>query len=42
MQGMLKLAESVSAIDKAFAKENINWLMENMPEDANQDDMADY
>ena len=37
MLSMMKLAKSASAQDKAFAKQNINWLMENMSED--DDDM---
>lgn len=39
MQGMLKLAKTASAEDKAFVKENMNWIMENMPEDDEQNDM---
>lgn len=39
MQGMLKLAQTASAEDKAFVKENMNWIMENMPEDDEQNDM---
>lgn len=33
---MVKLSKNVSAQDKKFVKENIDWIMENMPED--QDD----
>ena len=40
MLTMMKLAKSASAQDKAFAKQNINWLMENMPEE-DEDDMDD-
>lgn len=39
MQSMLKLADSASPEDKAFARENISWIMTNMPEDDNHDDM---
>tara|TARA_R110000737_G_scaffold220959_1_gene236529 strand:+ start:128 stop:724 length:597 start_codon:yes stop_codon:yes gene_type:complete len=42
MLSMMKLAKSASAQDKAFAKQNINWLMENMSEeDEDEDDMDD-
>jgi acyl-[acyl carrier protein]--UDP-N-acetylglucosamine O-acyltransferase len=39
MQSMLKLAESASPEDITFARENISWIMTNMPEDDTQDNM---
>jgi hypothetical protein len=39
MQGMMTLAKSASAQDKAFVEKNLNWIMENMPEDDDDDDM---
>ena len=37
-QSMLKLAGSASADDKKFAKENLSWIMENLPEEAIEDE----
>jgi hypothetical protein len=37
MQGMMTLAKSASAQDKAFVEKNLNWIMENMPEDDDDD-----
>jgi len=36
MESMLKLAASTSAEDKAFARENITWIMSNMPQEEDQ------
>jgi acyl-[acyl carrier protein]--UDP-N-acetylglucosamine O-acyltransferase len=36
MQSMFELAESATPEDKAFARENITWIMSQMPEEDNQ------
>ncbi|XQW83707.1 hypothetical protein ACOYR1_11195 [Thalassotalea piscium] len=34
---MVKLSKNVSIEDKAFVKKNLNWIMQNMPEESEDD-----